>query len=378
MAAILRNLKHIKLLNHLGEYLDAASSGTVSYCDVIGRVCDLLELRGASLWLVDTRRQVLARECLVPRQLAAADELTRLDRDCAESSLCSELLSVTRSEVVRNPLSGSRGSLTVATLQIRQQDKLLGILNLYMEQARHWCLDARGSEEPPEVQRAVSGQLAVFIRNKALESNSTFYKEVHHRVKNNLQTVASLLRMQLRRLDQVSAERALEESINRIQSISLVHETLAKESVGRVDVNQLLQRICSMHGTDPDSQTHITVDMRESIALDSREATAMALVVSELVQNALQHASTGQPLDITVNVTRQDEQIVIDVQDTGPGLPDDFDPARSDGLGLTIVRTLVNEELHGEFELLREGGTIARVTFTLPPLEQIIAVAAPA
>ena len=191
---------------------------------------------------------------------------------------------------------------------------------------------------------------------------------MHHRVKNSLQNIASLLRMQIRRLDHAPAEQALSDSIARIMSIALVHDTLSQEGIGMVDLGRLVGSISKLMESGSSRNPIITLDASgPPIMIPSREATSLALVINELLQNAVQHSfqKTGKG-KLFVQVVQTNGEVSVNVIDDGPGFPKHFDPEMDGNLGLTIVRTLVRDELKGRFEISSADGTCASVSFPRP------------
>jgi two-component system, sensor histidine kinase PdtaS len=192
-------------------------------------------------------------------------------------------------------------------------------------------------------------------------------QEIHHRVKNNLQTIASLLRIQARRAETEEVRRALREGINRVLSVAVIHEFLAHQDARVINIRDVSQRIVNQVQEGVlDREKGIRLDLRgPNIYLPTQPATVCALVINELLQNALEHGY-GRQEGGTVTVDLQDdgEKITIAVDDDGVGLPEDFDLAQTGSLGLQIVRTLAQGDLKGEFELhRRDKGVSAVVTF---------------
>lgn len=191
----------------------------------------------------------------------------------------------------------------------------------------------------------------VRIRDRALVSKDATIKEIHHRVKNNLQTISSLLRLQGRRLTEPSAKAAIEESVRRIRSIALVHETLSREDGDDVDFGEVVRPLVRMveEGlSSPDRPVDLTIE-GEGGKLPSPAATSLAVVVTELLQNVLDHAyppgtlAEGERGEVTVSMTHDAVNLQIQVTDDGVGPTEDMDPATSTRLGLSIVRGLVAE-----------------------------------
>ena len=177
-------------------------------------------------------------------------------------------------------------------------------------------------------------------------------QEIHHRVKNNLQTVASLLRLQARATD-VDPRKALDDSVNRILAIAAVHEVLMERREEEVELAELLDRLRATlvqglaEGKDVASSL-------EPVQLTGDRATALALVFSELLQNALEHGGDS----VRVELGRSDGNVVLAIADDGAGIADE-----PSGTGLSIVQALVRDELRGTLDLSSEGGLRAEVVF---------------
>lgn len=200
------------------------------------------------------------------------------------------------------------------------------------------------------------------LREKQLVSKEATIREIHHRVKNNLQTVAALLRLQARRMDVPEARAALDEAVRRVGSIALVHETLSQgfeETVAFDDIaDRLLRSVLDVGGPQVRAERIGSFGL-----LPAEVATPLAMVLTELVQNAAEHAFPGGAGRVTVAVNRIRERVRMRVSDDGAGLPADFDPTRS--LGLSIVSTLVESELGGTLGFESRSGRGATVTISI-------------
>ena len=193
---------------------------------------------------------------------------------------------------------------------------------------------------------------------RALRLKDATIREIHHRVKNNLQTVASLLRLQARRLKSGEGREALAESVRRIASIALVHETLSQESRQRVDFAKVARRIIDMLAdglTDPDVPILFLME-GEPGELPAETATPLALVMTELLQNCVEHAFPASEDDapatggtVTLGFERRESSLHVLVADDGVGLPEGAKIETVANLGLQIARTLVESELGGTF-----------------------------
>jgi two-component sensor histidine kinase len=207
-------------------------------------------------------------------------------------------------------------------------------------------------------------------RDRALMTKDATIREIHHRVKNNLQTVAALLRLQARRMTEPAARAALEESVRRVASIAVVHETLAGSREDVVEVDDVLDQVLPMLGdvTSVGPAARIKRDGRFG-ELPAAAATPLVMAVTELLHNAAEHAfDDGTPGTVVLHATRNGDDLEVRVCDDGRGLPPDFDPAASTGLGLQIVRTLVTSELHGTLAMgsPKGGGPGTEAVLSLP------------
>ena len=195
-------------------------------------------------------------------------------------------------------------------------------------------------------------------------------REIHHRVKNNLQTVASLLRLQSRRLGSDEAREALAESVRRISSIALVHETLSQDSRQRVSFDKVAQRLIDMLAvglTDPERPVHMHV-VGHAGELPAEVATPLALVLSELLQNSVEHGYPDRGGEISVTLERGPASLHVEVLDDGVGVPEGWQLGENANLGLRIAATLVESELGGTLEVEPVGDGPGTRCETLLPL----------
>ena len=214
-------------------------------------------------------------------------------------------------------------------------------------------------------------------RDRLLLSKDATIMEIHHRVKNNLQTISSLLRLHGRRLESPEARAAIEESVRRIRSIALVHETLSAGASQEVDLGEIVRELVRMVGEGIVSDDH---PVRLKVEGDPGEvraevATPLAVVLTELLQNAVEHGfprerfaagnNEADPL-VTVSLANDGTELLVRVADNGVGLPAGFalDGSR---LGLTIVRALVTTDLDGTIGMESDGGTTVEIRVPVEP-----------
>ncbi|MBV9659822.1 MAG: sensor histidine kinase [Acidimicrobiales bacterium] len=229
-------------------------------------------------------------------------------------------------------------------------------------------------------QRVVTGALVLVRdvsdlrrRDRLLMSKDAAIREVHHRVKNNLQTISSLLRIQYRRMAPGEARHALEESERRVRSIAVVHEILSRDTTDEVEFNDILPSLLRMAEDMGSTDRPVLITCRgEPGRLQASVATPLAVVLNELLQNTAEHApgvhdgvSAERPLRVDVELSRSDDELSVLVRDNGVGLPDGFSIDDTSSLGLSIVRGLVGTQLGGTISMRTDGGTVVELSVPL-------------
>jgi two-component sensor histidine kinase len=231
-------------------------------------------------------------------------------------------------------------------------------------------------------------------RDRALITKDATIREIHHRVKNNLQTVAALLRLQARRVGIPAARAALEESVRRVASIALVHETLSMSSDEAVEFDGIVDRVASAAAEVAATDTPVRMRREGSFGvLPAEIATSLVMVLNELLLNAVEHGfppsdtaaeaspATAPPTaaepptgfaavqagaEVVVSAHRFRKQLHVTVADNGRGLPTEFDAERGGNLGLQIVRALATGELRGSIELRNRAGGGTEAVLVVP------------
>jgi two-component sensor histidine kinase/putative methionine-R-sulfoxide reductase with GAF domain len=200
---------------------------------------------------------------------------------------------------------------------------------------------------------SIAHHAAVALEHGRTVMRGVLAQEIHHRVKNNLQTVASLLRLQARGDEGIDPRKALDDSVNRILAIAAVHEVLTERRDDDVELGELLERLRAMlvQGLGADKRVDTAL---EPVSLAGDRATALALVFSELFQNALEHGGES----VRVELAHHNGDVVLAISDDGSGLE-----GSPSGTGLSIVQALVRDELRGELSFRHEGGLRAEVVF---------------
>jgi two-component sensor histidine kinase len=247
------------------------------------------------------------------------------------------------------------------------RDRVIGVFNCYKASPHQYTRDEIS------LFSTLANQTALAIENSSLIVRSAIVREMHHRVKNNLQTIAMLLRLQLRDGREVSGREVLTETINRILSIATVHEILSVEGFRLINVRDLLDRVSRTVGQTmarPSLRLDVTVE-GEDLFMPSQQATSVALAVTELVQNAIEHAFPDRAAGrIRILLAQTEGEWIVEVSDDGVGLRAGADPLGTDNLGLKIVRALTMEDLGGRFEFQGQDGAGTRAVLAIPRVRE--------
>jgi len=265
---------------------------------------------------------------------------------------------------------GKEGLRAFAGIPLKSKDKVLGVMVITSHDFHQF------SQRDIQLLTVIGNQLGVAIENAQLyrrERNksrqlTTSILEAHHRIKNNLQTVSDLLTLQLLETPQHSIPKeALKASMERINTIALVHEFLSKDAdVKMINTREVLKKLVPMvaaANARPASNIDVSLHATD-IFLTSKKVTSLALIVNELVNNAMRHAfKRGDTGKVIVLLKKRNEQILLQVKDDGMGLPKGFSLEKDASIGLEVSRTLAERDLNGLFSLSGNGGTTAEVRF---------------
>jgi GAF domain-containing protein len=254
-------------------------------------------------------------------------------------------------------LAQKEGYHSLFCLPLRIGERIIGAIALYTREQRYF------DYEQVQMLSTFADEAAIAIDNarlfkeaqRNLKIKSTLLQEMHHRVRNNLQTISALLMLQYRRLDPESpGADALLTSANRIQAIAGVHNLLCRDDISVTSVRDIAQQVVdNAHtGLVGDVPVHFEIEGAPFL-ITSREATIIALIVNELVNNALSHGVAEHGGQIVINTYCEGDDAVIEVRDNGPSLPP-VQPRQSSGLGLSIIETLISADLGGSFSFDRD------------------------
>lgn len=208
-------------------------------------------------------------------------------------------------------------------------------------------------------------------RERDLLSRDTMIREMHHRVKNNLQTVAALLRLQQRRVDSPAARAALDEAMRRVAIIAVVHDVLSQGVDPNVEFDEVVDNGLRLSPDLTGPSVEIGFSREGSFgSISSADATSLALAITELVTNAMEHGFKPSPTGATVHGSvwvrprRYDDRLEVVIADDGQGIPEGREPGT--GLGTQIVKSLVTTDLDGTIEWRSRAGGGTEVVIDFP------------
>jgi len=370
-----RRVQELGVLHTISVALNQTLTEQDALSQALARILETLQLDAARIYLLDsqTGQWRLSAAQGNPR-LLDSDETTLAPGECLCGMAIQEgapLQSVHPDQdvrIVRESCRQLAGHACVA-IPLLAREQPLGVMHVSARSA------APFNAGEIALLRSLAAQIGVAIENMRLreaarraEGLETLIQEMHHRIKNNLQTVADLLSLELSASASPEARHSLRDSISRIKSIAAVHQLLSLEHLRLTDITELARQVCDIslrQLTRPDRPVAAKIH-GPPIYLPSKQATALALVMNELVANALEHAfEDGRSGQLDINLEQDGPCITVVVTDDGRGLPTDFDLNRNDGLGLQIARTLVEKDLAGTLQLERRlaGGSQATLTF---------------
>jgi len=342
----------------------------------LDKVLEVMKIEGGGIYLLKdgSEKLVLAAHRGLPhsfiknvRQMRLGEGLTGR---VAQSGELLVSKNISREPTLTKVTVKKEGLRAFAGIPLKSKDKVLGVMVI----TSHYF--HKFSPRDIQLLTVIGNQLGVAIENAQLyrrERNksrqlSTSILEAHHRIKNNLQTVSDLLTLQLLETSQQPIPKeVLKASLERINTIALVHEFLSKDvGVKTVNAKEVLRKLTPMVAAAnaiPASNINVSVHAAD-IFLTSKKVTSLALVVNELVNNAMRHAfKRGDTGRVIVSLKKRDEQILLQVKDDGVGLPKGFNLEKDTHIGLEVSRTLAERDLNGVCRLNSNSGTTAEVQF---------------
>ncbi len=321
--------------------------------------------------LLDARRnELVLRATQAPAKAYAKKRAIKLGESIAGRAIAENRAIIVKdvqveADYIGHDLAVEQGLRSMICVPLVLQERAVGVLSCYTSEVREFA------QEEIRAIETIAKQAAVSIEHAKLQVRNTLMQEMHHRVKNNLQQVASLLRLQMRHGQYKSLEEALSDCLSRILAISSVHELLAREDLDHVGIRSIAESLVHHQQSSlilPNKK--ISFEVRgTNILLNMSQATQVALVLNELIQNAIEHGfEICDEGEVHVNVEERitedgTDEIGIWVSNSGDSLSADFDPKLASNLGLKIVDSL-SHALGGRYKLSDVlGWTVSELRF---------------
>ena len=273
---------------------------------------------------------------------------------------------MTAPEYIGADLAAEQGLRSMACVPLMIGENVIGVMTCYTDDKRQFSRVELSALE------ALAKQAAIAIEHAKLQVRTTLMQEMHHRVKNSLQQIVSLLRLQLSEGQHRSVPEVINDSLGRILAIANVHDLLSREDLDRVGIRAIADTLSQYHQQSlllPGKQIHIDVK-GENFPLSMTQATQVALIINELIQNAIEHGfKTHDEGEIHVSVSADKDDVIIRVSNSGDRLAEDFDLSVDSHLGLKIVKNL-SKAVGGNFVMeMRFNWVVAEVIFPIELME---------
>lgn len=315
--------------------------------------------------LDESRQELVLRATQAPAKAYARKRAIKLGESIAGRTVVENKPVIVpdvqvEADYIGHDLAVEQGLRSMICIPLSIQDRAVGVLSCYTSEVHTF-----GPDEIKALE-TLAKQAAVSIEHAKLQVRNTLMQEMHHRVKNNLQQIASLLRLQMRHSEYKSLEEALNDVLSRILAIASVHDLLSREDLDHVGLRSIAETLVQHQQSSlilPDKKIGFKVT-GEDVHLNMTQATQVALVLNELILNAVEHGfSETDKGEIHVNVEEREGEVAIWISNDGDKLPPEFDMARDSHLGLQIVESLARA-LGGQFTLKDVfGWTVAEVRF---------------
>tara|TARA_Y100000590_G_scaffold315270_1_gene356542 strand:- start:271 stop:2202 length:1932 start_codon:yes stop_codon:yes gene_type:complete len=368
-----RRYSELTTLQRIGQSL----TSNLNYRDVLEQITSyatsIIEADKAAIFEVDNDRIfIVAHHNVGPayRQLSmrvgegVAGEVVKSHQPAIVIDALTDRRLMASPEMIRE-----EGYSSMLCVPLKSRGRVLGAITIYSESRREF------GDHDVQLVSSFADQAAIAMSNARLyaqandgmERNSLLLRELHHRVKNNLQTVASLLNMQSRRTESPEAGDILALSAGRITGMAAVHDLLSGDRINVATATDIVSTMADIARSDIVAMgKNIAISVEGQIVdIPEDKATTFALVINELIWNAIDHGfSDKSEGKIVVTTSFQDGDLLVEVRDDGRGLPANFDLGVNAGLGLSIVNQLVVRDLKGKFQIAGFDGVVASVTFS--------------
>ena len=315
--------------------------------------------------LDESRQELVLRATQAPAKAYARKRAIHLGESIAGKAMVENRPIIVRDvqtepDYIGHDLAAEQGLRSMICVPLTIHNRPVGVLSCYTTEVRYFPADEIKALE------ALAQQAAISIEHAKLQVRHTLMQEMHHRVKNNLQQIASLLRLQMRHGSYQSLEQALEDCIGRILAIASVHDLLSREDLDHVGIRSIAESLVQHQQSSlmlPDRHVHFEV-RGDDVHLNTAQATQIALILNELLLNAIEHGfHETRSGEIHINIEEREGEVALWVSNSGDPLPEDFDMNKQSHLGLQIVASL-SRALGGRFKIEnRLGWAVAEVKF---------------
>lgn len=366
VATLEHRAKRLEAVSEVGQaiagspYLEEILQLLVSF------VAERLNYKVVTLRLLDEERKELVLRATQSehyayrkkRSIQVGESFAGKAIETGQTMVCDDILN--SEEYIGTDLAEAQGLRSMACVPMFFRDRPIGVLTCYLDQVHRFSRSEVGILE------SLVRQAAVAIEHAKLQVRTTLMQELHHRVKNSLQQIVSLLRLELAERRASTVEEVVEDSIHRIQAIASVHDLLSREDLDRIGIRAVAEALaqhCAQSFVRKGAQLRIKV-AGEDFPMSPHHATQIALILNELLMNAVEHGFRNAKhggIDIEIGV--EGEKAFLKVYNDGQPLPDDFSLARESHLGLKIV-TELSHAVGGGFQIgMSEGRVCATVAF---------------
>jgi len=372
---VVRHLDDLSKLWELSQKLGASQDLKDALREVLRYASEMVDAPMGMLMLYDpdTRELVVKAAHGFPPE-AAIESHVRLkpgEGMAGKAAQCGAVL--TSADVFRDgrfryrEMARREGLHAAICAPLLVRGRAVGVLNLYRSTTQEF------TEEEKQLVAAIANSAALAVDNAYLhqeaQERSQFLAalmgEINHRVRNSLQAVAGLLQMELKRPRRLSPEQAIKRGIAHVQTVAVVHELMPTREFQFVDIKQVARRVLDLTSQAVLGSGKVAAHVSGArVMLPSQKATSLAIILGELVDNALRHGlSNAKPGRLAISLAEAGGEVVVQVKDNGVGLPAGFDLTTSPGLGLSIAKGVAERDLGGKLELESKAGLTVRIRF---------------
>jgi PAS domain S-box-containing protein len=364
------NAHRINILNRIILTANEAKDLKSLLEDVLDKTINLMDFEIGCIYLTDENRDLISSQCSEGLSTEFIKKWRRLKSDYELQKkfyLEGNPIIVENYDKTNYEWSKKSGILSTAAFPLFSKDKIIGSLNIGSKKRHFFTTEEKETMQVigREIGTAISKMIAENQIKDSLEEKEVLLREIHHRVKNNMQIISSLLSLQSAYLNNKQLQDILKESQNRVKSMALIHEKLYQsEGLAKINFSEYIRNLTydlfSSYATDTNIKLNLEIP---ELSLDIDTAIPCGLIINEIVTNSLKYAFPDAiEGNISINLKTEDEKIILSITDDGVGLSENFDLKKTKTLGLRLVKTLVRQ-IDGSLELHRNNGTEFDIKF---------------